>query len=163
MLTRLRHRVQGQGGFTLIELLVVILIIGILAAVAIPAFLNQRGKAQDANTKSDINTAQTAEETYYTDSQAYTTNMPDLTNIESTLQSAVGGTENMTLSTTPAVSASIPAGASVQYGITANSQSGVVYGLTKFSDGTVSRTCNTSSAANSSGCKVTGTSKQGVW
>ena len=66
MLTRLRHRAHGQEGFTLIELLVVILIIGILAAVAIPAFLNQKGKAQDANVKSDISTAQTAEETYNT-------------------------------------------------------------------------------------------------
>ena len=64
MLSRLRHRAHGQEGFTLIELLVVILIIGILAAVAIPAFLSQQGKGQDANVKSDINSAQTAEESY---------------------------------------------------------------------------------------------------
>ena len=66
MLTRLRNRAVGQEGFTLIELLVVILIIGILAAVAIPAFLNQKGKAQDANVKTDVTTAQTAEETFST-------------------------------------------------------------------------------------------------
>ncbi len=71
MLQRLRNRAQGQEGFTLIELLVVILIIGILAAVAIPAFLNQKGKANDANVKTDINTAQTALETFYTDNQTY--------------------------------------------------------------------------------------------
>src|SRR5438046_2171848 len=64
---RLRSRLHGEGGFTLIELLVVILIIGILAAIAIPSFLNQKSKANDASTKSQARTAQTAMETYYTD------------------------------------------------------------------------------------------------
>ena len=63
MLHKLRQRAQNEKGFTLIELLVVILIIGILAAIALPAFLNQRGKAQDTEAKSEARTMQTAMET----------------------------------------------------------------------------------------------------
>ena len=71
MLNKLRNRAQDEKGFTLIELLVVILIIGILAAIALPAFLGQRARAQDTEAKSAVRQAQTAMETYYTDNQTY--------------------------------------------------------------------------------------------
>ena len=56
MLSNLKSRTGDEKGFTLIELLVVILIIAILAAVAIPTFLNQRGKAYDSNAQSMVRT-----------------------------------------------------------------------------------------------------------
>jgi type IV pilus assembly protein PilA len=71
VLTTLRNRLRADEGFTLIELLVVILIIGILAAIAIPSFLNQKGKGEDSAAKSAARNAQTAMETYYTDNSSY--------------------------------------------------------------------------------------------
>jgi type IV pilus assembly protein PilA len=72
MLARIRKaQEEHEGGFTLIELLVVIIIIGILAAIAIPVFLNQRKKAVDASMKSDVRTVANEEETYFVDNQQY--------------------------------------------------------------------------------------------
>jgi type IV pilus assembly protein PilA len=73
MLSRIRKSMDERDeGFTLIELLVVMIIIGILAAIAIPVFLNQRKSGYDAGTKSDVKNAATSEETYYTDNGNYT-------------------------------------------------------------------------------------------
>ncbi len=73
MLTRIRRRLEERdAGFTLIELLVVIIIIGILAAIAIPVFLNQRKKGYDARAKADARNMATLEETWLTDNNTYT-------------------------------------------------------------------------------------------
>jgi type IV pilus assembly protein PilA len=166
MLTRLRHRAHGQEGFTLIELLVVILIIGILAAVAIPAFLNQKGKANDANVKSDINTAQTAEETFFTDGQAYSQTNSDLTSIEPTLTQAFGAVSagGDALSLHVPASGLYGAASGGAYDVQGTSKSGVLYALTKNANGTVSRTCQVPSGTNASGCTVTSTATgNGTW
>jgi type IV pilus assembly protein PilA len=67
MLLKLRERMASEKGFTLIELLVVMLIIGILAAIAIPTFFNQKQKASDSSAKEMAHSAQVALETYATD------------------------------------------------------------------------------------------------
>jgi type IV pilus assembly protein PilA len=87
MVQKLRERSQGEGGFTLVELLVVMLILGLLAAIAIPSFFNQREKAKDADAKAAARTAQTAMETYATGNQGeYTAVDPAaLVAIETTL------------------------------------------------------------------------------
>ena len=166
MLQRLRHRAQGQEGFTLIELLVVILIIGILAAVAIPTFLSQTGKAKDANMESNINTAQTAEATYQTTNDTFT-NAPSATNPTATSNLLIGVEPALTpafTSGTGKYPIAVTAASTTGYTIAGTSASAITYKLV-YNNGVVTRTCTrTASSVNASACVfTTPTATTGTW
>jgi type IV pilus assembly protein PilA len=155
MLHKLRQRAQDEKGFTLIELLVVILIIGILAAIALPAFLNQRGKAQDTEAKSAVRTAQTAMETWYTDEQNYGALKADLEGIEPALKSGQGST----LAVVGGADGKTAAGGDDGYSVTVTSKTGNTFTVTKAdvaAGSAVTRTCGPAANKGKNGCPSSG-------
>ena len=152
MLYKLRRRAEDEKGFTLIELLVVILIIGILAAIAIPSFLNQKTKATDASAKELARTSQTAAETYSTDHNGSYAGMTAsaLQTVEPTIQIAAGN-NNAYLSNVTVT------GSGTGYSVTATSNSTNTYTITRASDGSTSRSCTPATTSAASGGCVGGT------
>jgi type IV pilus assembly protein PilA len=151
MLKSLRARTSDEGGFTLIELLVVVLIIGILSAIAIPAFLSQTSKASDSAAKTQVGTLQTTMQTYAAENNGSYANatLANLKEIEPTLKDTTTAVAKLgTVTATEFTVESEAVGSKNTYTL-------------KNKEGEIARTCKTS--ATTSPVNTGGGCKGGSW
>ena len=148
VIRRRTSRPLHEHGFSLIEVLIVILIIGILAAIALPAFLGQRVRAQDTEAKTAVRNARTTLETYHTDRSTYDTTTTELIDIEPVL----GDARNLTMT-----------GTKDTFSLSVDSRAGGgggTFTIELDGSGDVTRTCTN---AGKGGCKATPDSGGNLW
>ena len=127
---------RNRKGFTLIELLIVVVIIGILAAIAIPKFATTKDKAKLASIKTDLRNLMTAQEAYFSDYSTYAANVAAITGAPYNFSFSSGNTQQAVAGVASGWSATVT-NASISTGSTNNCTVQVGAGAVSTLDGTI--------------------------